>query len=249
MQNSEQNLAVLVSGGGSTAQRICQAYKTGELVGIRPRLVISSRADAGAIPKVIAEGIPPEDVVVVRRRDFATPTAFGEALLREFDKRQIYAVAQCGWMAKTPVNVIEKLQGFRIFNQHPGPLDPGYPDFGGQGMMGRAVHYAVLEFAKRSKHSYKHETAVFTHFLSLDEEYDRGLIVGAVAVPFELDWTPEQLAAKTLPFEHQLVIETINLYPKGGPYRLEQSTRMIHEDEYGLLEEIKAEARVLYPHG
>ena len=45
MQNSEQNLAILVSGGGSTAQRICQAYKAGELVGIRPRLVISSRDD------------------------------------------------------------------------------------------------------------------------------------------------------------------------------------------------------------
>ena len=51
------------------------------------------------------------------------------------------------------------------------------------------------------------------HFV--DEDYDTGPIVLQKVVPVESDDTPETLAARILPVEHQTYVEAIQLFAQG----------------------------------
>ena len=140
-------LALLISGGGTTAQAIIRACKVGRIL-VTPALVISSTKEAGGIQKALDEGIALEDVVVISRREYGNSERFGEAILKACKQRGINVIGQYGWMVKTPPNVIAAFSQ-RMINQHPGPLDPGRPDFGGRGMYGKRVHCARLFFVQR----------------------------------------------------------------------------------------------------
>ena len=156
------NLAILLSGEGTTAARIISECRwDGKLYGMNAALVIASRPDAGGIEKARSLGVKEENIVVIERKDFETPEAFGEAILVQCAKRNIDIIGQYGWMVMTPANVVEKYEG-RMINQHPGPLDiyPNAPDgraghdFGGAGMYGMRVHAARLCFVQKTGHDF-----------------------------------------------------------------------------------------------
>ena len=140
-------LAIFASGTGSTA----------EVIFDKASLVITNNPQAGVIERAKRAGVP----VKVVTRAGKSLEQFGEELLAVLKKHQIEFISQNGWELLTPSNVIKKFEG-KIVNNHPAPLDPGYPDFGGKGMKGLAVHQAVLNFAKVLNRPFKTEICLHT---------------------------------------------------------------------------------------
>ena len=239
-------LAIFISGGGTTMESVLRACREKRLKHVHPVLVIASRSGAGGIPKAKAAGMHPADVVVLRKKDFpGNGVPFGRAILGECEKRSVHAIWQCGWSVLTPPCVVRAYEG-RIFNQHPGPLDAGRPDFGGQNMRGLAVHEAVVQFSRRIRRFRCTQATVHR----VTEKYDEGRIVGVRCLPILPDDSAETLAARLLPLEHELVIETIRDFALwGGLQELRWKKPLIRPREVSVLEAAKAAAIATYPHG
>ena len=139
--------AFLISGGGTTMAAALDAISCGRLTGIVPACVIASKPDAGGIANAVDRGIDEANIIIVKRRDFSSAENYAEALLFFLRRKGVRLVSQNGWLPMTLRAVIGEYPGM-IINQHPGPLHPGRPDFGGKGMFGRAVHAARLYFLR-----------------------------------------------------------------------------------------------------
>jgi folate-dependent phosphoribosylglycinamide formyltransferase PurN len=122
-------------------------------------------------------------------------------------------VGQYGWLPLTPENVVNEYKGM-IINQHPAPLDPGNPDFGGKGMYGKAAVYARLLFVKRTNRDFWNEAIAHR----VEKEYDKGKVVKALRVPIESDDTVETLYARLYPFEYETQIQTLDDFANGKSY-------------------------------
>lgn len=96
-----------------------------------------------------------------------------------------------GYLRLVPAGVVAALRG-RIINIHPALL----PDFGGRGMHGSRVHDAVLESGRPASGATVH---------LVDEEFDRGAILGQASVPVLPGDTAESLAGRVLEVEHRLL--------------------------------------------
>jgi phosphoribosylglycinamide formyltransferase-1 len=143
---SNLKLAILASGSGSTAEPIFD----------KAALIITNNPNAGIIARAQQHGI---DCIVLSRKDYlvykdkeqidheATRLKYGLSLLTTFKIYEIDYISQNGWSVMTPLNVLKIFQD-KVINSHPAPLDPEFPDFGGVGMHGLAVHAAVLHFKK-----------------------------------------------------------------------------------------------------
>ena len=90
----------------------------------------------------------------------------------------------------------------RVMNIHPALL----PAFGGQGMYGRHVHEAVLEYGAKL-------TGCTVHFA--DNEYDHGPVVLQRAVEVRDDDTPETLADRVFAAECEAYPDAIRLFAEG----------------------------------
>ncbi|MBK8004303.1 MAG: phosphoribosylglycinamide formyltransferase [Gemmatimonadetes bacterium] len=173
-------LAVCVSGRGSNLVALLEAL-TGsaeaEVV-----LVLSNKADAPALDRARERGIPAEAF-----ENFRDAAEWLERLARH----QVDLVVLAGYLKLVPAGVISAYRG-RILNIHPALL----PDFGGPGMYGHHVHEAVV----RSGVPFSGATV---HLV--DEEYDRGEILGQARVPVLPGDTADTLAARVLGAEHRLL--------------------------------------------
>jgi formyltetrahydrofolate-dependent phosphoribosylglycinamide formyltransferase len=172
-------IAVLASGGGTNLQAIIDYYAgigdpAGSIV-----LVASNRAQAGALKRARAAGIPAE---VFDATDDGTSLG---TLLR---RRSVGLVVLAGYLKHIPVSIIRDYRG-RIINIHPGLL----PDFGGPGMYGARVHAAVLASGATT-------TGLTIHFV--DDEYDHGPVIAQWRVRVKIDDTAESLAGRVLSAEH-----------------------------------------------
>lgn len=174
-------LAVFASGGGSNLQAILDHLDAlGAAAPAAPVLVLSDRADAGALGRARARGIAAE--VVPRDR----PEGIAAALSRH----AVTHIALAGYLRLVPEAVTHAFRG-RIVNVHPALL----PAFGGPGMYGTRVHEAVLRSGARI-------TGPTVHFV--DARYDEGAIIAQHPVPVRSDDTAETLAARVLAAEHVL---------------------------------------------
>lgn len=235
-------IAMLISGGGTTARQIILACKSGRLKNVVPSCVIASRPNIAGIERVKAEGIPERDVLVIQR-DRQNPGAFGEAIIEACKARRVDLVGQYGWVPLTPSNVIEAFPN--MINQHPGPLDPGRPDFGGRGMQGRAVHCAVVYFARKVEREFFTEaTAQRVHPV-----VDRGARLRVALVPIHPDDDPISLAEKVLPVEWEVQIATLDDFANNRVREYPRASPLILPGEEELLTEAKTIARTLFPHG
>ena len=180
-------LAVLASGGGSNLQAILDhleslgAERAAEVV-----LVLSDRADAGALAKARANNV--STAVIAKPAD-------GPALVRLLEMHRVEFIALAGYLKFVPAEVTARWQG-RIVNVHPALL----PKFGGAGMYGRRVHAAGIAAGER-------ESGATVHHVN--GEFDRGEIISTEHVPVKPGDTPELLAARVLVAEHHLYPRTI----------------------------------------
>ena len=193
-------VAVCVSGGGSNLQALLDALP--EKAPARVVLVLSDRADAGALDRARRGGVPAEVLA-----DWRDPTEW----LTRLGRRDVDLVVLAGYLRLVPAPVVAAWRG-RMLNIHPALL----PRHGGPGMYGRRVHAAVLEAGDT-------ESGPTVHLV--DEEYDRGPVLAQARVPVRAGDTPETLAARVLEAEHRLLPAVVLAAARAGkPVPLPPST-------------------------
>jgi len=174
-------VAILISGSGSNMVALAQSM-TGDHPA-RPCLVLSNDPDAGGLAKARAMGIP---TAAVDHRPFkGDRAAFEAALLEPLQAAQPDLVALAGFMRVLTADFVRGLEG-RMLNIHPSLL----PKYKGLNTHARAIAAGDTEAG----------CTVHKVTAALDD----GPILGQARVPVLPDDTPEQLAARVLPMEHQL---------------------------------------------
>ncbi|MHB8830892.1 MAG: phosphoribosylglycinamide formyltransferase [Patescibacteria group bacterium] len=248
MMNGKLRVALLISGGGTTAREILRGCQDGRLPHVHPTLVIASKPDAGGIQKALAEGMSDEDIVVIRpKRGCPGSPEFGEAILAECRKRGVDFIGQYGWLPMTPSNVIDAYQNM-IVNQHPGPLDPERPsgfDFGGDGMYGRRVHCARLYFVRKTAGNFWTEAVSHRATCKLD----RGAVINSARVEILPTDDVISLQERVLPVEHGVSVEALRMFSEGTVKEIQRAEPLIHRAMFGTLKEAKRLAIMFWPQG
>lgn len=179
-----ERIAVFASGRGSNLRALIDHFRDRPVAEIA--LVISDRADSGALALARDAGIPAHHIPV-QSRPIAAVTA---DTLDALDAAGTDLMALAGYVRLIHADVIRRFS-HRILNIHPALL----PAFGGKGMYGNRVHEAVLEAGCRV-------TGPTVHFVN--ERYDEGRILAQWPVPVLDGDTVESLAARVLRVEHAL---------------------------------------------
>ena len=151
------NLAVLVSGSGTTLQNLIDRIADGSLPA-RINIVIGSRPDLVGVSRAADAKLMN---FVVDRRDCADVPDFSRKVFSLIDDAGVDLIVLAGWLCL--LEIPEKYAG-RVMNIHPALL----PSFGGKGMFGRKVHEAVLAHGCKV-------SGCTVHFV--DAHYDNGPII------------------------------------------------------------------------
>lgn len=234
-------LAMFISGSGSTMEAIIRACQSGSL-NIEPVLVIASKAEAGGLHKALALGLLAADILVRSKKELGS--VWAETILHDCQSRDIDLIGQYGWLPLTPELLINFYQG-RMINQHPGPLDPGRPDFGGKGMYGRAVHCARLLFVREIDHDYWTEVTA----QRVAPQFDKGAILKTQRANILDNDDVDSLQSRALGAEHEVQIAILQDFANGTVQEIVRTEPLIKPEEIEILERCKAKAIELYPKG
>ncbi len=183
------NIAVFASGRGSNFRAILAAIDQGRLPA-HVTLLLSNNSDSGALELARSQNIP---AVHLSQKQCSSEEQYIGTILELLQQHQVDVIALAGYMKRVPSAVIQKFTN-RVLNIHPALL----PAFGGAGMYGLHVHEAVIAAGVKVSGATVH---------IVDEEYDKGPIVMQKVVDVLPTDTPETLAARILPVEHEI-------YPK-----------------------------------
>jgi phosphoribosylglycinamide formyltransferase-1 len=178
-------LGVLVSGRGSNLEAILDAD-------LDVALVVSNRAGVRALDVAVAHGVP---AVVMRRSAFGGADARDAAIGAALREAGADVAVLAGYDQLLRPAYFAAFGG-RTVNIHPSLL----PAHGGIGMVGLAVHRAVLAAGDTESGATVHEVTPVL---------DAGPILAQARVPVLAGDTPEELAARVLVEEHRLVVETL----------------------------------------
>ena len=192
-------VGVLASGGGTNLQAIIDGCTAGSL-DARVTVVISD-IECGALERARKAGIVAEHIDRRNKQQFPSREAFDRAVLAQLQSHNVELVCLAGYLRIMTPELVEAYAG-RMMNIHPALL----PSFGGKGMWGHHVHQAVLDYGCKVSGCTVHLVSAGT---------DEGPIVLQKVVPVEEDDTPETLAARILPCEHQAFSEAIQLFAEG----------------------------------
>lgn len=182
------NIAVCVSGGGTDLQSIIDACEAGKING-EIRLVISNRKKAYGLERARLHGIQAEWI-----KD-------EDEILKRFEEEKIDVVVLAGYLAIVGGKLIEQYKN-RIINIHPSLI----PSFCGPGFYGMHVHEAVFKRGVKV-------SGATVHFVT--GEVDGGPIILQRAVDISDLETPEDIQARVLEIEHEILPEAIALYCEG----------------------------------
>lgn len=185
------NITILASHEGTNLQAILDASESGEL-DARVVLVISNNSRAGAMTRARDAGIETLHLSGVTHPDAADLDAH---MCEAAEAHGTDLIVTAGYMKKLGPRLLARYEG-RILNIHPSLL----PRHGGKGMFGLRVHEAVLAAGDS-------ETGATVH--QVNAHYDEGDIVAQARIPVEEDDTPESLATRLRPLEHELLIRTL----------------------------------------
>lgn len=182
------NIAVCVSGGGTDLQSIIDACEAGKING-QIRLVISNRKKAYGLERARLHGIQAEWI-----KD-------EDEILKRFEEEKIDVVVLAGYLAIVGDKLIEQYKN-RIINIHPSLI----PSFCGPGFYGMHVHEAVFKRGVKV-------SGATVHFVT--GEVDGGPIILQRAVDISDLETPEDIRARVLEIEHEILPEAVALYCEG----------------------------------
>ena len=179
-------LGVLISGRGSNLQAVLDAIASGAL-DAEVCLVISNRPGAAGLARAEAAGVPH---VVVDHKSYADRRAFDQKLAALLQSRGVKWVVLAGFMRIVTEAFLEHYEN-RVVNIHPSLL----PSFAGLDAQQQALDYGVRV------------TGCTVHLV--DAKLDAGPILAQAVVPVLAGDTRARLAARLLPFEHALLVKTL----------------------------------------
>lgn len=183
-------IAIAVSGRGSNMLALGTALANQSSVEVA---VVLSDRDCPALGLASERGW-----ATFRLNDYRSATEWLTAL----EAQRVDLLVLAGYLRLIPAGVVTAMQG-RIINVHPALL----PRYGGAGMYGERVHRAVLEAGES-------ESGATVHLV--DEEFDRGAILGQCRVPVSPDDTPASLAHRVLEAEHRLLPAAVLAAARAG---------------------------------
>ncbi len=197
MSGKRWRLGFLASHRGSNMQAIIAACHSGR-INAEPVLVISNNRDAMALQRAASAGVP---ATHLGAGDFPDAQALDRAIAAELKQQQVDLVILAGYMKRLGPLVLAAFPN-RVINIHPGLL----PRYGGKGMYGGRVHAAVVAAGDK-------ETGITVHLV--DGEYDHGATLAEQRVPVLPGESAEELAARMLPMEHEMYVNTISAIVTG----------------------------------
>lgn len=181
-----EQVAILASGTGSNADRLCTRFNQHPTV--RIRLIACDRETAGVYEVARRHHLPCHHLPAELRKN-------PEALVHFFREQGITFIVLAGYLRLIPPQLIEAYPG-RIINLHPSLL----PKFGGKGMHGMHVHEAV--FAAKEP-----ETGITIHHVNA--HYDEGAIIAQFRTKLEAEDRPERIAEKIAALEKAHFTDTV----------------------------------------
>lgn len=188
----KQRVAVLISGGGSNMLALAKSMRVDHPA--RPVLVVSNDPQAGGLAKARKLNIP---TFAVDHKPFGKDRAAFEAALHAvLEKAQPDIICLAGFMRILTPEFTAKWEG-RMLNIHPSLL-PRYK--------GLHTHARVLEAGDAEHGCTVHEVTA-----ALDD----GPILGQARLRVQPDDTPQTLAERLLPLEHQLYPAVLRRYATG----------------------------------
>ena len=182
------NIAVCVSGGGTDLQSIIDACEAGKING-QIRLVVSNRKKAYGLERARLHGIQAEWI-----KD-------EDEILKKFEEEKIDVVVLAGYLAIVGDKLLAQYKN-RIINIHPSLI----PSFCGPGFYGMHVQEAVYKRGVKV-------SGATVHFVT--GEVDGGPIILQRAVDISDLETPEDIQARVLEIEHEILPEAVALYCEG----------------------------------
>jgi phosphoribosylglycinamide formyltransferase 1 len=195
MPQSSIQLAVLISGSGTTLQNLIDRIGDGSL-NARIGVVIASRPGILGIERAEKAGLKCR---VVDRNGDLSDQVFGWCA-----EAKVELVCLAGWLSL--LKVPGAFAG-RVMNIHPALL----PDFGGKGMYGKRVHQAVIDQGCKV-------SGCTVHFV--DASYDTGPIILQRVCPVLENDTAEALAHRVFEEEKIAYPQAIGLF-QGGRLKIE----------------------------
>lgn len=193
MQPSSQRwrIAVFASGSGSNLQALIDHCQSGEING-EIVAVVSNKKYSFALTRAKNANI---ETLVFEPEPCLSRTVWCLKIVRALQERQVDLVCLAGFMLKLEPCMIRAFPN-RILNIHPALL----PKYGGKGMFGMHVHKAVLDDKEP-------ESGCTVHLV--DEIFDHGPILAQIKVKVEPGDSPETLAEKIHPKEHELYVSVV----------------------------------------
>ena len=179
-------VAALVSGRGSNLQALIDARDAGALP-IDFVLVASDKPHATALRRAEEAGVA---TLALDPKSYANRAAYDADLFSRIAAAKPDLIVLAGFMRILDAAAIAPWRG-RMLNIHPSLL-PKYP--------GLRTHARALEARDR-------EHGASVHFVT--DELDGGPVIAQVRIETSGDDTPESLAARLLPREHELLVATL----------------------------------------
>ncbi len=201
------NLAILISGGGTTLQNIIDKINDGSL-NARIQVVVCNSPDAYGIKRAEQNSIP---TAIVQRKDHNQSDTFSKSIIKEIEKYPVDLIILAGFLHlfKIPDSYAGK-----VMNIHPGLI----PSFCGKGFYGHHVHEAAIRSGVKI-------SGCTVHFV--DNEYDRGPIIIQRTVHVNSDDTPDTLAQKVFQEECIAYPDAIRLFSEGRLIIEERKVRVL----------------------
>ncbi len=181
-----EQIAILASGKGSNADRLCIHFK--HHPSVRIRLIACDREMAGVYDIARAHKVPAIHLSPEIRNH---PDVF----LQLLKDHGITFIVLAGYLRLIPAAIVQAYPN-KIINLHPALL----PKFGGKGMHGMHVHEAV--HAARET-----ETGITIHYVN--EHYDEGAVIAQFKVAIDDKDSPQSIAAKIAKLEAEYFPEIV----------------------------------------
>ncbi len=186
------SLVVLISGRGSNLKHLIEALEQG-LLDITIEGVVSNRPEAPGLEYACQAGIP---TAVVDHRQYDDRQRFDQALAQVVQRWHPTLVVLAGFMRILSEAFVEQFTG-RMINLHPSLL-PKY--------RGLHTHQRALDAGDP-------EHGASIHYVTV--ELDGGPVIMQHRITVEESDDAVTLAARILPFEHQMLIRTVDLICNG----------------------------------
>jgi len=183
------NLAVFASTKGTDLQAIIDAIKSGQLVGVDLKFVLSDKEDCYALERSRQAGIK----TIFINPQGKSRQEFDAKCLKVCQNHKIDLIILIGYMRIISKVLIEPYKN-RIINIHPSLL-PKYPG------MDLDVHQEVLMNKEK-------ESGCTLHYVT--EDLDAGPIIMQKKVKIADKETPESLKAKVQALEKEVIIGYLN---------------------------------------